>query len=136
MEDDQTSSQTEGESEGAGGDGDLAIRLANQARHLWRPHLYAYLALNGGLALINWLVSDYWWSFWPMFATTILLACHFFLVKSLDPDHSWIEERGMWVKAKSYDIDHMRAIEQSYKTGTMPGSHSTDHGSDDEKPEG
>ena len=71
-----------------------------------------------------------------MFATTILLACHFFLVKSLDPDNRWIEERGMWVKAKSYDIDHMRAIEQSYKTGTMPGSHSTDHGSDDEKPEG
>ncbi len=119
----------------ATGEEEPASHLATLARLWWRPHLYLFLVLNGALSLINWAVSDYWWGFWPLFITLIPLACHYFLVKSLDPDLRWIEQRGMWIKSKSYDIDHMRKIEESYRTGNMPGRHKTDHGAGEKNPE-
>ncbi len=128
MKDDEAKPVAEGEA-------DLALRLADMARRWWRPHFRGYVALNIALSVINWLVSDYWWGFWPFFATSILAALHFFLVKSLDPDKRWIEERGNWILSKSYDIDHVRRIEESYRTGTMPGRHDLNHGDGEKKPD-
>jgi len=100
-----------------------AERFFLLANRWLRYHVLGYLAGNGLLYLINKATSETWWAFWPLFAWSLLLACHFFLVRSVRPDDAWAQDRALRLRAKSYDIDHIRAIEHSFHTGTMPGRH-------------
>lgn len=102
---------------------DRAERFFLLANRWFRYHVVAYLAGNGLLYLINRATSESWWAFWPLFAWSILLACHFFFIRSVRADDTWAEERAARLRAKSYDIDHIRAIERSFRSGTMPGRH-------------
>ena len=104
-----------------------------QRVRLWfRYHAMAYVAGNGLLILLNAATSDRWWAFWPFFFWSLFFACHFFLVKSMRADDDWAENRAMRLRSKSYDVDHIRAIERSYTTGTMPGQHDLNIKPDDE----
>ena len=98
-------------------------RLVLLVNRWFRYHVVAYLAGNALLYGLNKLTSDYIWSFWPFFFWSLLLACHFFLVRSIRADDRWAEERALQLRAKSYDVDHIRSIERSYRDGTMPGRH-------------
>lgn len=102
---------------------DLAARFFLLANRWFRYHVVIYLVGNGLLYLANRATSEAWWAFWPLFFWSLLLACHFFLIRSVRADNAWAQERALRLRAKSYDIDHIRAIEQSFRSGTMPGRH-------------
>ena len=109
------------------------VSILLQRVQVWfRYHAIAYVAGNGLLFFINAMFSDHWWSFWPFFFWSLLFACHFFLVKSMGADDDWAENRAMRLRGKSYDVGHIREIERSYNTGTMPGRHDLNIKPDDE----
>ena len=109
------------------------VSILLQRVQVWfRYHAIAYVAGIGLLFFLNAMTSDRWWAFWPFFFGSLLLACHFFLVKSMRADAGWAENRAMRLRSKSYDVDHIRAIERSYTTGTMPGQHDLNIKPDDE----
>ena len=80
-------------------------------------------------------IGEGWWSFWPMFAWSLIFAFHFFLVRAMRADDGWADDRAMRLRSKSYDIDHILRIEESFKAGTMPGRHDLDLPGEDAGPE-
>lgn len=98
-------------------------RLLLLANRWFRYHVVAYLVGNGLLSVVNKLTAEHWWAFWPLFFWSLLLACHFFLIRSIHADDTWASERALRLRAKSYDVDHIRSIERSYQDGSMPGRH-------------
>ena len=102
---------------------DRAERFFLLANQWFRYHVFGYVLGNGLLYLINKATSEAWWAFWPLFAWSLLLACHYFLIRSVRADNAWAQDRALRLRAKSYDIDHIRAIEHSFQTRTMPGRH-------------
>ena len=62
------------------------------ANRYFRPHAWAY-----GVAVFLWAVlalsSVASWLFWPFMVWTILFLLHFLVVKSLNIDSAWVDER-------------------------------------------
>jgi fatty acid desaturase len=92
-------------------------------REWFRYHAFVFA---GGIALLfvaNLAIGGGWWSFWPMFSWSLVFAFHFFLVRAMRADDAWADDRAMRLRSKSYDIDHIQKIEESFKSGAMPGRH-------------
>lgn len=70
----------------------------------------------GGLLVANLVIGGRWWSFWPMIGWGMVLAVHFFIVKSLLVDESWVAERSHELRDKSYDFGHIEDIKQRVAT--------------------
>lgn len=102
---------------------DKAEKFMLAANHWFRYHVLVYLLGNGTLWLINEFTSERWWAFWPLFFWSLFLALHFFLIRSIHADDNWAQRRALALRAKSYDVDHIRAIVHSYRDHTMPGRH-------------
>ena len=77
-------------------------------------HAGDYFATAGALILVNAFAGDGWWSFWPLFVWGAVLAVHFLYVKSGAVDDRWADRRARKLKAQSYDLGHMRQIEDTY----------------------
>ncbi len=93
----------------------------DRVREWFRYHAFAFAGGIGLLLVANLAIEGGWWSFWPMFAWSLVFAFHFFLVRALRADDAWADDRAMRLRSKSYDIDHIQRIEASFKAGTMPG---------------
>jgi hypothetical protein len=74
----------------------------------------AFLALNVTLGLINVAIGGGWWAFWPLIATGLMLAFHFFLYKAMAVDEQWVEERAQELNLKSYDRSHIEDLKARY----------------------
>jgi len=98
-------------------------RIVLLATRWFRYHVVAFVLGNLALWGLNRLTSETWWAFWPLFAWSLLLALHYFLLRGFHADEGWVEARVRRLRAKSYDHDHIRRIEASYRNGTMPGAH-------------
>ena len=68
----------------------------------------ATLVLNG----INIAQGAPWWAIWPTLIWGLVFAPHFFIVKAITVDETWVDERAMELREHSYDFDHMRDIEK------------------------
>lgn len=86
-------------------------------RRLFRWHVLAYCAVIGALTIVNILVGGGWWSFWPTCAWGLVLAFHFFYFKSVTVDDSWVQERTDDLRLRSYDLSHIRDIEERVDSG-------------------
>ena len=86
-------------------------------KRLFRWHVLAYCVLMGALAVTNIVVGGGWWSFWPMCAWGLVLALHFFLYKSITVDDAWVQERTDDLRLRSYDLSHIRDIEDRVDRG-------------------
>ena len=84
---------------------------------LYRWHLAAYCVLMGALLAINIFIGGGWWSFWPMCAWGLVLACHFFYYKSATVDDRWVQERTDDLRLRSYDLSHIHDIEDRVDKG-------------------
>lgn len=84
-------------------------------------HVLAYLAGMLVLAVLNLAIGEGWWSFWSMLVWTVALVAHLSWVIARDPDESWVRDREIEVKLKSYDLGHMAEIEKSFEQGTFLG---------------
>jgi hypothetical protein len=83
-------------------------------KRTYRWHLLAFLAVNGILGLINVVTGGAWWAFWPLVATGVALALHFFLYKAVAVDEEWVEERTQELNLKSYDRSHIEDLKTRY----------------------
>ena len=84
------------------------------ANRYFRPHAWAY-----GVAVFLWAVlalsSVASWLFWPFMVWTILFLLHFLVVKSLNIDSAWVDERADKTAKKAFDISHIETIRESYE---------------------
>jgi len=80
-----------------------------------RPHIWAYVLVNGALFLINLLIGGGWWVFWPIFVWGIALSAHWFYVKSINVDEQWVEERTFDIRHGAYDLGHIEDIEKRHE---------------------
>jgi len=80
-------------------------------RRALRRHVLAYAAV-GGILLVMKLQGVEWWFFWPLFIWGIVLALHFFYVRSVDVDEQWVSERTGDVRYRSYDLSHIDDIKE------------------------
>lgn len=111
-------------------------RMVLLANRWFRYHVVAYLLGNGLLWAANRLTSEVWWAFWPLFFWSLLLAFHFFLIRSFRADDAWADERAERLRGRAYDSDHIRRIEHSYRDHTMPGAHDLNPPDEPHKPDG
>jgi hypothetical protein len=91
--------------------GSALVRNTALLRALLRWNALAYAVVGTVLLGANILVGGGVWSFWPLFAWGMLLALHFFFVKSMDVDERWVEERADELHYRSYDQGHIDDIE-------------------------
>ena len=80
-------------------------------RRVLRWHALAYAAV-GGILLVTNLHGGGWWFFWPVFVWGIVLALHFFYVRSVDVDDQWVSERMGDLRFRSYDLGHVEDIKE------------------------
>lgn len=76
----------------------------------FRPHLYIYLAVNAGLTGINVATGAPWWAVWPLVLWGMLLMLHFLYCRATTVDETWVEERTLDLRSKSYDAGHIDDI--------------------------
>lgn len=77
-----------------------------------RWHGWVYVILGGVAVCAKFYLGGGWWLFWPLYVWGVVLALHFLLVKSIDVDESWVGERSDDLRFRSYDLGHIRDIEQ------------------------
>jgi len=80
-----------------------------------RPHICAYVLVNGALFLINLFTGGGWWVFWPILGWGIALSAHWFYVKSINVDEQWVEERTLDIRLGAYDLGHIEDIEKRHE---------------------
>jgi len=81
-------------------------------RVLFRWNATAYATVGALLLIVNIFAGGGSWSFWPLFVWGMLLALHFFCMKSLDVDDNWVAERADELRYRSYDQGHIHDIEK------------------------
>lgn len=82
-----------------------------------RRHGAVFWCVAAVLLIINVTVGGGWWSFWPLYAWGLVLAVHFFYVRSINVSDDWVEERADDLRMRSYDFDHIRDINQRIADG-------------------
>ncbi len=82
-----------------------------------RRHALAYGAGNALLLVIDLVAGGEMWIFWPLFGWGIVLGFHYLYVRSTGVDDSWVQRRADDVRYKSYDLQHIRDIEERHEKG-------------------
>ena len=101
---------SEGGEEAHGRRGESAVRWL-------RRHALAYGAGNALLLVIDLVSGGEMWIFWPLFGWGIVLGFHYLYVRATGVDDSWVQRRTDDLRYKSYDLQHIRDIEESYEKG-------------------
>lgn len=78
---------------------------------VFRWHRNAFLVVNGALHVANILMGARWWAFWPLFGWGVVFLAHYLYVKTISVDQAWVDERAEELRYKSYDLGHIRDIE-------------------------
>jgi hypothetical protein len=81
-------------------------------RRFYFPRHFAVSGAVTAAALVAEAASGSDWPlFWPLAGWAAVLAIHYFLASSYDPDRDWVDERIADVRGRSYDFDHIQNIE-------------------------
>lgn len=94
--------------------------VARRSRVL-RIHFLAFAGVSIVLVAVDLLFSEARWFYWPVMIWSAVLGVHFLYCKTLSVDDSWAEERTDNIRYKSYDLGHIRDIEDSYKESQSAG---------------
>jgi hypothetical protein len=84
-----------------------------------RVHARLYLAAMAALLLIDLLVSGASWFYWPALVWGTVLGGHYLYVRSTGVDDGWVQRRTDDIRYKSYDLQHIRDIEERYEKGEI-----------------
>lgn len=92
-------------------------QLSHGARGWFRRHAMVFAGVAAAALAAELLAGADWPLFWPILVWSAVLGLHYFLANALDVDQAWVEERTADVRARSYDFDHIRDIEQRIDEG-------------------
>jgi len=81
------------------------------ARRRFRRHFAAYLVVNLALTAANIVGGAPWWAFWPLAVWSLPLLVHYLFYKTSTIDDAWVDERIEDLRAKSYDLSHIKDIQ-------------------------
>ncbi len=84
--------------------------VARRSRML-RIHFLGFAGVSIVLLSIDLSLFAVRWFHWPVMAWGAVLGTHFLYCKSLAVDDAWVEKRTNKIRDKSYDLGHIRAIE-------------------------
>ena len=105
---------------GAIGQSETSRKARNAVRGL-RLHGSVYVAVNGVLFLIDLFTAGSWWFFWPLLVWGVGIGCHYLYAKSVATDQGWADRKAEEIRLKAYDVSHIIAIDDSFKSGRSPG---------------
>ena len=77
-----------------------------------RWHAILYAVVIAGLNTLNVVQGAPWWAIWPTLTWGVVLAIHWFIYKAMNVDEAWVNERASEIREYSYDIDHMKDMQQ------------------------
>ena len=84
-------------------------------------HQRTYVGSMIGLHLLNLVVGEGWWAFWPLLLWSVVYFFHLCLVRATHVDEDWVDERTDDLRLKSYDLGHIDDIDRRYNTGGRVG---------------
>lgn len=87
----------------------------NRRNRQLRLHFVCFASVVIALAVIDIGFSEARWFHWPAMAWAVVFSIHFLYCKSHSVDDEWAEERASRLRINSYDLGHIREIEDSYK---------------------
>lgn len=76
------------------------------------PHLLVFLVANSALTGANIYTGSPWWAFWPLVIWSVLIMLHYLYHRATSVDESWVEERTLDLRSKSYDAGHIDEIRE------------------------
>ena len=79
---------------------------------MFRRHLFAFVLVNVVLTGINVSMGPPWWAFWPLILWGLVLLVHFLVHRASAVDESWVDERTLDLRSKSYDASHIGDIRE------------------------
>jgi len=79
---------------------------------MFRRHLIAFLVVNVVLTGANIAMGPPWWAFWPLILWGLALLVHFLVDRASTVEESWVEERTLDLRSKSYDASHIGDIRE------------------------
>tara|TARA_Y100000588_G_C13976370_1_gene805216 strand:- start:307 stop:642 length:336 start_codon:yes stop_codon:yes gene_type:complete len=85
-----------------------------------RIHVAYYIGIGACLVAIDLTFSETRWFHWPLMIWGGIFCAHLLYCKSLSVDDEWVEKRTNRIRDHSYDLGHIRNIEDSYKEKTPP----------------
>ena len=95
--------------------GDRLSAVSRWAQRSFRPHLRVFVLGVPAILLIDFLVSEGWWFFWPLLIWSLLLGLHYLYAAALGVDEEWAQRRAEEVADKAYDFDHIEDIRQRHE---------------------
>ncbi len=84
---------------------------------LYFPHHISLYLLVTVVSIAAELIGVNWLHFWPMMAWSIVLAVHYFIASTLAIDETWVSEKAVDVRTRSYDFDHIYNIDKRFEQG-------------------
>jgi len=87
-------------------------------------HLIAFTTGVIGLGVSDYLTPGPMWFHWPVMVWGAVMGVHFLYCRSLQvaQNEQWADKRATDIRMKSYDLGHIRAIDQSSKKNNGSGS--------------
>ena len=77
-----------------------------------RRHATSYFSVLVVVIALNVAIGGLGWAFWPLYGWGVLLALHYFYTKSVNVPDEWVDERAEEMRLRSYDLDHIRNIQE------------------------
>ncbi len=81
----------------------------------FRIHFLGFAGISILLFMLDLVTLGPLWFYWPVMAWGAVIGAHWLYCKSLAVDDDWADRRVSEVLYKSYDLGHIRQIEESYK---------------------
>ena len=85
-----------------------------KTKDAFRTHGWAFLCATIVLFAINFFSGGDWWFHFVPLVWGVVLMAHFMVVKTLNVDDGWADERAHKLRSSSYDLGHIIQIADTY----------------------
>ena len=88
--------------------------VESRSKIWFKIHCVTFVCVIALLFLIDWWLASEGWLFWVCCGWSVVLAIHFFIVKSMHVDEDWADDRALELRINSYDLKHIHAVRSRY----------------------
>jgi len=81
-------------------------------------HQRIYACVMGVTIVSQFIWPTEWWFFWPLLIWTVIFTLHLMVMRTIDVDEDWVDERSDKVADNAFDFGQMEAIrKKASRTG-------------------
>lgn len=85
-----------------------------------------------GLTIVSqFLWPTTWWFFWPLVIWTVIFMLHLMVIRTIDVDDEWVNERTDHLADNAFDFSHIETIRDQISKTTYGDAYGSEK---DEKP--